>query len=368
MSSRFFSNSSSIATFVLLIGASALAAGCGDDGGSSTSSTTTTTTTTTTTNSGTGGTGTSSTTGTGTGGKSNEPEVVVTFDPAQGQFVEGLDIKNGIAYVGAVITGEVVTVDIAKQEIKHFGAMPAFTPNMGALVGLTLGADGAVYGALNVTDPAGPKTGVYKIPAAGGTATLFASDPAMYFANDLRFDDKGDLYVTDSMSGSIFKVAPDGTVSKWLSHMLLTPDPTVCGEQTNFHLGVNGIVRDGDVYWATNTDRASILKIPVNPDGSAGTPEVFMATDCAKLSGVDGILVDEATGDLLVAVNYKGAVVRIGKDKTVTTIASGGPLKSPASLFHDTKASALYVTCADFAALATDPTKAAPALVKLPLE
>lgn len=356
------SRSLSIATFAFLLGASALSAGCGDDGASSTDATTTTTTTTTTT--GTGGTGG---TGTGTGGKSTGPEVVVAFDPAKGQFVEGLDIKNGTAYVGAVISGEVVTVDLAKKEITHFGTMPAFAQNMGALVGLTLGSDGAVYGALNITDPNGPKTGIYKIAPGGGTATLFASDPAMYFANDLRFDDKGDLLVTDSMSGSIFKVAPDGTVTKWVSHMLLTPDPTVCGEQTNFHLGVNGIIRDGNVYWATNTDRASILKIPVNADGSAGTPEVFMATDCEKLSGADGIVVDKA-GDLIVAVNYKGTIVRIGKDKTVTTLASGGPLKSPATLFLDEAASELYVTCADFVALVTDPTKAAPSLVKLPLE
>src|SRR5262245_28696039 len=137
------SRSLSIAIASLLLGTSALSTGCGDGGESSTGTTTTTTTTTSTTSTGTGGTGG---TGTGTGGQNTGPEVVVTFDPAKGQFVEGLDIKNGTAYVGAVLSGEVVTVDLAKKEIAHFGSMPAFTQMTGALVGLTLGADGAVYG------------------------------------------------------------------------------------------------------------------------------------------------------------------------------------------------------------------------------
>ncbi|APR81493.1 Hypothetical protein A7982_06842 [Minicystis rosea] len=361
------SRSLSLAIVSLLIGASALSAGCGSSaesttgtGGQGTSSTT-----------GTGGQGTTSSTGTGgkgTGGGVHAPEIVAAFDPAKGQFVEGLDIKNGIAYVGALVTGEVLAVDLQKHDIKPFGATPAFAQNQGALVGLTVGPDGAVYAALNITDPNGPKTGVYKIPAAGGTAQLFASDPAMFFTNDLRFDDAGDLLVTDSMSGTIFKVEKDGTVSKWLSHMLLTPDPTVCNVETTYHLGVNGIVKHGDAYYATNTDRASIVKIPVNPDGSAGTPEVFVPTDCARLSGADGIAVDAAKGDLIVAVNYQDTVVRIGQDKTITTIVAGDPLQSPASLYVDDKAHSVYVTCAAFAALAVDPSKAKPSLVALPLD
>ncbi|MFT3776025.1 MAG: SMP-30/gluconolactonase/LRE family protein [Minicystis sp.] len=358
------SRSLSIAIVSFLIGTSALSAGCGDSGETTTG---TMSSSSSSGSGGTGGTGGSGGTG-GTGGKVSAPETVAAFDPSKGQFVEGLDIKDGIAYVGAVLTGEVFTVDLAKHDIKHHGAMPAFTQNQGALVGLTLGSDGAVYAALNITNPAGPKTGIYKIPAGGGTATLFASDPAMVFANDVRFDDAGNLFATDSMSGSVFKIAKDGTVTKWLSHMLLTPDPTVCGVQTNFHLGINGIVRNGDAYYATNTDRASIVKIPVNADGSAGTPEIFLPTDCATLSGVDGIAVDEATGDLIVAINYKDTVVRIGKDKAIKNIASGDPLQSPASLYIDAPAKAVYVTSAAFAALATDPSKAKPALVKLPLE
>jgi SMP-30/Gluconolactonase/LRE-like region len=365
------SRSFSIAVAAVLAASAALVAGCSDD-----SSTGTTTSTTsgagggggdgdgTTTSTGTTSTGTS----TGVGGGSAAPEVAAAFDPNKGQFVEGLDIKDGIAYVGALPTGQIVKVDLAKHTIADYGATPAFPENGGALVGLTLGPDGALYAALNITAAGGPKTGVYRVAPGGGAATLFASDPGMFFANDLRFTAAGDLLVSDSISGTIFKVDKAGVVSKWLSHPLLTPDATVCGEMTMYHLGVNGFVLSGDAYYATNTDRAEIVKIPVNADGSAGTPEVFVATDCAKLSGADGIALDEATGDLLVAVNYKNAVVRIGKDKSIKTLASGEPLESPASLFVDQKAGSVYVTCAAFAALATDPSKAKPSLLKLPLQ
>lgn len=361
------SRSFSIAIAGALAVSAALSAGCSDDS-------TTGTTSSTTGSGGSGGEGTTtstSTTSTGTstgaGGASDALEVVAAFDPNKGQFVEGLDIKDGIAYVGALPTGQIVTVDLAKHTIADHGATPSFPQNGGALVGLTLGPDGALYAALNITAPGGPATGVYRVAPGGGAATLFASDPAMLFANDLRFNAAGELLVSDSLSGTIFKVAKSGAVSKWLSHPLLTPDATVCGENTMFHLGINGFVLSGGAYYATNTDRAEIVKIPVNADGSAGTPEVFVPTDCARLSGADGIAVDEATGDLLVAVNYKDTVLRIGKDKSIKTLATGEPLQSPASLFVDSKAGSVYVTCAAFAALSTDPTKAKPSLLRLPL-
>jgi hypothetical protein len=347
-----------------LSGAVALAAGCSDDssttagtgasGGGGSSATSTSSASSTTSSSGT---------------VPPVPEVVAAFDPSQGQFVEGLDLKGGVAYVGALPTGQVFQVALASPTIAPFGGTPAFMQNGGALVGLTAGPDGAIYAALNVTDPNGPKTGVYRIDPAGGTGALFASDPAMLFCNDLRFDDAGDLFVSDSFSGTIFKVAKGGgAVTAWVSDPLLAPDPTVCGVQTDFHLGVNGFVRKGDAYFAVNTDRASVLKIPVNADGTAGQPEIFVDTDCAALSGADGVALDPTTGELIVAVNYQDKIVRVGDDKKITVLAEGDPLQSPASLAVDPASGDLYVTSAAFAALATDPTKAKPSLARLRLK
>lgn len=366
----------SIATVALFAVAPAAIAGCSDDDPSSTQSTSSASGSGST--SGTGGEGgeggaggtTSGTGGQGQGGAGGQSagiETLVGFDPAKYEFVEGLDYRNGTAYVGAVPTGAVYSVDVATKQVKAFGAVTLPPQNQGSLVGLSLGPDDLLYAAVNSFSPS-IKTGVYRFSKAGGQATLFASDQGMTFLNDIRFDAAGDLFVTDSMSGTIFKVSKDGqTVTPWLSDPLLTPDPTVCNVTTDYHLGVNGIVRRGDAFYVTNTDRASIVKIPVMADGKAGTPEIYLPTDCATLSGADGIVVDPHTDDLLVAVNYKNVILRIKADKSMSKAAEGAPLSSPASLAIDEQRDALLITSAAFEAFA-NPANAKPALVSLPLQ
>jgi sugar lactone lactonase YvrE len=256
---------------------------------------------------------------------------------------------------------------MTSKTVKPFGNVPPYGQNEAAFVGIAVGPDNLLYGALNAFAP-GPKTGIYKFAQNGGEATLFASDPQIQFGNDIRFGAGGELYLTDSFTGVIWTISKDGTtVSKWAEDPLLAPDPTVCNVQTDFHLGVNGLIQSGDAFYATNTDKASVVKIPINADGSAGTPEIYIPTDCATLSGADGITVDPDTKDLLVAVNYKNTIVRIKADKTITPIAQGAPLQSPASLAIDTDRDALLITSAAFEKVA-DPANAKPALVSLSLK
>jgi sugar lactone lactonase YvrE len=378
MHRRFFS----IITLSLL-SASAILAGCGDDGE---------------TTQGTGGSAGASTDGTGGaggqgggsggaggqgggaggeggaggsggqgGGSSAVPETIAGFDATKGEFVEGLDYHKGTAYVGVVFTGAVFTVDVTTKAVKPFGNVPPYGQNEAAFVGIAVGPDGLLYGALNAFAP-GPVTGIYQFPQNGGQAKLFATDLQMKFGNDIRFGAAGELYVSDSMAGVIWKISKDGLiVTKWAEDPLLAPDPTVCNVMTDFHLGINGLVRSGDAFYATNTDKASIVKIPVNADGSAGKPEIYLPTDCATLGGADGIAVDPDTSDLLVAANYKNTILRIKSDKTITPIAQGAPLTSPASLAIDTDHDALLITSAAFESVAM-PASAKPALHSLSLK
>jgi hypothetical protein len=66
-------------------------------------------------------------------------------------------------------------------------------------------------------------------------------------------------------------------------------------------------------------------------------------------------------------VNYLNKIVRVKADKSVTVVAEGPPLQSPASLAIDTDNGGLLVTSAALEAL-MDPTKAKPALVRVPLQ
>ena len=103
------------------------------------------------------------------------------------------------------------------------------------------------------------------------------------------------------------------------------------------NIGANGIAFDknGTSLFVSNTDRASIIRIPIMKDGSAGKPELFVGPDCKNLNGADGILLDKNSGSFIVAVNKLNKIVRVSMDKKITILESGGILDFPASVKID---------------------------------
>jgi len=97
-----------------------------------------------------------------------------------------------------------------------------------------------------------------------------------------------------------------------------------------FNIGANGIALKGSSFYVTNTDKGSIVQIPVMADGSAGTPTVFVAPDCANLSGADGLTVDP-DGNFIVAVNHLNKLVRISPTGQVVPLLSAPLLDFPTS-------------------------------------
>ena len=374
------------------------AAACGDDGGASTTDTTTAGTTGpaatdpgtttdlpttgepgttadpgTTTDPGTGTTTPDPTTGgsdTSTGAPVNEPQIVHEFDVAMFQLPEGLDVRDGTAYVG-LVTGPVFTVDPDDGTATIIGGLMGLPQdNTAIMTGLVAGKQGELYVALDVFAPGDFVTGIYKIPKGGGPGTLFASDPGMLFPNGFAHDANGDLLVTDSFAGAVHRVAiADGKVSTWVSDpALLGPNPDTCKTDAQFHLGANGIVVDGDRVLVTNSDQASIIEIPVDGQGNAGAPALFLGPDCDGLSGADGLVIEPGTGDILVPVNYKQRIIRIDASKTVTVLAEGGLLQSPATLASHPDGKSVLIANAAFEAATSDPASAHPALLSLALD
>jgi sugar lactone lactonase YvrE len=259
------------------------------------------------------------------------PRMVTAFDPAAGELPEGVATRDGFAYVGFAPLGEIAKVDLATGGRARFAKLPKPVPNKGFMTGLTFGPDGQLYAALVSFDPS-VQPGVYRVGTAGGDATLFAKDPKMVFPNGLIFDAAGNLFVTDSAAGTIFEVAPSGAVTPWASSALLAGDPAQCGGSGNpFPIGANGLAERGGAFFATNTDKGSIVRVAINPDGSAGAPAVAVGPDCAALAGADGLTVD-SRGDLVVAVNRQNKVVRVAKAGGIDVVATGGPVDFPASL------------------------------------
>ncbi len=133
----------------------------------------------------------------------------------------------------------------------------------------------------------------------------------------------------------------------------------------------NGIAYfEGDLY-VTNSEKGLIVRIPVNPDGSAGEPEQVAGGEA--LFGLDGLEVD-VHGRLYAALNVQNRVIRVDPgtgEVTDVAGAAGEPdpaLDFPASLAFGTARGmqkTLFIT--NYALLddGTDPTLAGPGIAKM---
>ena len=266
----------------------------------------------------------------GSGGSSTGTLVVLaSFDATKNEQAEGLYIVGDQAYVGWATLGKIEVVNLAVGTVTDFGSIPAPPDNGGFMLGIVTDASGNVYVGFGGGPGTAVKNGVYKIPAGGGAVTApWASDPSMNFPNGLIFDDAGNLVVADS-GGSLFKIAPDGSTSQWLADPSLAPSGN-CQYAAPFAVGANGIVQSGDAFYMSNTNVGQIVKVPINPDGSAGTPSIFAGPDCDALGGIDGIALD-TDGSLLGVLDTQAKLVRIDTKGQVSTLFAGEPLDNPAS-------------------------------------
>ena len=258
---------------------------------------------------------------------------VTRLDGGKGQMSEGLAVRGGTAYLGYVASGEVVAVNIDSGAVEPYGSLPQPVAGKGFVAGLAVRGDD-LYAALVSFVPE-VQAGIYRMTGAGGPAQLFAKHAEMAFPNGMAFDDAGQMYVTDSAAGAIFRVSTTGEVTRWLADPLLTGGKDSCGAGKGvgvpFDIGANGIVIDDHTMFVSNTDRAEILRIEIQKDGSAGAPGVLVPPNCAELSGADGLAL-APDGDLIVAVNHLNKLVRVDREGGVTPLASGDPLDFPASL------------------------------------
>jgi sugar lactone lactonase YvrE len=254
-------------------------------------------------------------------------ETLATFPPPN--LPEGVAVDDqGNAYVGMAWTGEI-------RKIAPDGAQARLAQLPVLVAGLSIGPDRALYAAVAPQPPDPAKHGVWRI-GMDGTAAPFALLPPDALPNDVVFDAQGQLFVTDSIGGRIFRVDAAGAVSVWQQSPLLLGAPNPQPPHPPFPIGANGLAFAGANAYVCNTDMGTLVRVPVNPDGSAGVPEVFLGG--ALLGGADGLRAD-AGGNLYVANVAQSLIVLVTPQRAMTVIADGlDGLDSPSSLCFATLA------------------------------
>ncbi len=205
-----------------------------------------------------------------------------------------------------------------------------FNPYNGYLLAVDFGA-GKV---LNVE----PQTGV---------SSVFMGPIASSGLNALTFDKNGNVYVSDSFNGVIWKTGPrGGTPTAWSSDPLLGP-----GTGLTPPFGANGIEFNnaGTVMYVANTAFHQVIQIPVKSDGTAGPASILIT----GINAPDGIAIDR-DDNIWICANQEDEIVVIDKTgKVIAKLGDFGGLDGkgiargflfPASLAFSPDRSTLYVS------------------------
>jgi sugar lactone lactonase YvrE len=206
-----------------------------------------------------------------------------------------------------------------------------FNPVNGFLLVLDFGAGKVLH-----VDPATGASSVFMTPTIAGAGL-----------NALTFDKLGNVYVSDSFNGIIWKTGPNGgTPTIWSNSPLLGP-----GTGLTPPFGANGVEFNnaGTVMYVANTAFHQIIQIPVNPNGTAGAAAIFIT----GINAPDGIAIDKHD-NLWVCANQEDDIIVI--DKTGKVIAKLGDFNGisergvvrgllfPASLAFSLDRKTLYVS------------------------
>jgi sugar lactone lactonase YvrE len=277
-------------------------------------------------------------------------EVVVAFDPDRGEFPEGIVFDQpGNLYVSLAPLGEIRR----RAPDGSWSTYASIDPGTGGLgvLGLATDARGTVYVAAPTN--AAEWHGVVAIPRRGGPRRI-AGTEQIAFPNALAFDHRGNLYVTDSVRGSVWRVSRDGDVELWIEHEALAGTAVL----NPFPLGANGITYFRGHLYVANTEKMQVVEIPILRSGEAGSVRVVETFD-GPADFLDGITVD-VLGNLYVLVAGANELARIDRAGGSTTLAGADDgLSLPVSLTfgdrgHDRRS--LYITNFSLPDLVADPS------------
>jgi hypothetical protein len=276
----------------------------------------------------------------------SHPRVIAHFDLGQGQTPENIVLEpDGRADVTFALAAQVARVSrrgnvriLAQLPATAGKACPVLGPLVGAAafaMGITRDDKGTLYVALCTGSP--QLQGIWRLTPAGSLSRIAALS-SNGLPNGIALDKRhGLIYVADSLLGTVWRVSvADGAVAAWATGSQLSPMGFI---------GANGLKLHDGAVWVSNTDRGTLLRIPVRRDGAAGPIE----TVDTGLEGIDDFAFTGRGDDasILAAINGASVVKLVrpsGNSQTVLTATDG--LSNPTSIAvgHD----AVYVPSAAY--------------------
>ncbi len=246
-----------------------------------------------------------------------DPHVVAHFDRPNGQVAESIAVgPDGSADIGLILSRQVAHVTpgghvevLATMPLPADGGVHTPTTGAASVTGIERTEDGTLYFLYSAGDK--HLTGLWKL-RPGGTPVRVAALPAASFANGLTRDDRtGNLYITDSTQGKVWRVRPhSGTATVWADGPDLAP--------IDF-FGANGVKVHNGAVWVSNIDHGTIVRIPLTGRGTAGKP----GKPQIKATGLDSVDDFAFTGrgdQLLAALNIPSKVVLITPGRPARTV------------------------------------------------
>ncbi len=252
-----------------------------------------------------------------------QPGTTPVFE-VEGSAIEGVAVtKDGSVYGGGSITGKLFkrSPDGITYELASLWDHSPGEEVQGYVLGLTADNKRNVFAAvLHFFDP--EINGVWRIDR-NDVVELYAQLPLGVFPNGITIDDRKNLYVGDDGGGRIFRVPPEGEAELWIEHPLLL-------DSWGFGFGVNGLDHFKRAIYGAITLDGRIVRVPINPDGSAGTPENYVTSDL--LFGVDHAIFD-LFGNLYAANVFFHTIVRVDTNLLATNLIEGSnEIYKPATL------------------------------------
>lgn len=260
-------------------------------------------------------------------------ETFRSYDASANEHPEGIAVdRDGNVYASLARLGQVRKISPDGSESIIFDSGEP------KLLGLVVDSERNLFCCQH--SPGASIHGVYRIDVDGASERLRGTE-AIVHPNGLALDLHGNLYVSDSQLGAVWRVPAGGVAELWLQHDMLEGTDETPGYPP---LGANGMAHWDDSIYVANLEKGHVVRIRILEDGNAAAPAIV----AEGRYGLDGIAVD-GYGRIFAALGVQSKIVWIdpaNAEFTELAVRADG-LDIPASLAFGTTnedQDSLYVT------------------------